>query len=225
MKRVSWTLLLLALAVCLNAPSIRAQGARSLDDKEKAVVEHMLSWARSRAVSRNQSLDRAQRQAAEIEGEAAGAKANQILIELRPPAGVPSRTEALEIFQYVIGLVEKYRPHEALSFTAEVDFLLAESSKNLLDALKSALEMYQRDKGTYPPSGSVSLSKALAREGVEGYVKLPKTFFDKEGRILDEWGRPLVYTRLAPNQYLLYSVGPNGKDETGTGDDIAVSRR
>ena len=40
--------------------------------------------------------------------------------------------------------------------------------------------------------------------------------------LLDPWGRPFVY-RVAPNsEYRLYSLGPDGVDENGKGDDVTA---
>lgn len=39
----------------------------------------------------------------------------------------------------------------------------------------------------------------------------------------DGWGRPLVYKNLeviGHGKFLLYSLGPNGIDENGSGDDV-----
>ena len=56
----------------------------------------------------------------------------------------------------------------------------------------------------------------------------PQHVVDSEQRLfVDAWGQPLVY-RYPPRQsrdilFELYSVGPNGIDERGQGDDISVS--
>jgi hypothetical protein len=38
----------------------------------------------------------------------------------------------------------------------------------------------------------------------------------------DGWGQPLIYRNMGgeKSDYLLYSAGPNGRDENGGGDDI-----
>jgi hypothetical protein len=44
-----------------------------------------------------------------------------------------------------------------------------------------------------------------------------------DGTPLDPWNRPLIYRvpgELSGNDYDLYSMGPNGLDEGGGGDDI-----
>ena len=44
-------------------------------------------------------------------------------------------------------------------------------------------------------------------------------------RLVDGWGRPLIYGRDARKKYgfYIYSVGRNGIDENGGGDDYSVS--
>lgn len=39
---------------------------------------------------------------------------------------------------------------------------------------------------------------------------------------LDGWQRPLLYVRRDMRSFRLYSAGPNGKDEYGHGDDVAL---
>jgi hypothetical protein len=43
--------------------------------------------------------------------------------------------------------------------------------------------------------------------------------FTSDGRLLDAWGRALVYRRGEGGRYQLYSVGVNGKDDLGARDD------
>jgi hypothetical protein len=77
--------------------------------------------------------------------------------------------------------------------------------------LAFALAAYQRDHGQYP---------AKLEELTPKYVEsIPDDLFS---------GNPLIY-RLVDKGYLLYSVGPNGKDEDGRGnndeprgDDLSV---
>ena len=40
----------------------------------------------------------------------------------------------------------------------------------------------------------------------------------RDGR--DAWGQSIVYERISPGQVILRSVGPNGIDEHGEGDDL-----
>jgi hypothetical protein len=45
----------------------------------------------------------------------------------------------------------------------------------------------------------------------------------KDRRISDPWGRPYVYHSKPSGLPDVYSVGPNGIDEHGQGDDISAS--
>jgi hypothetical protein len=40
---------------------------------------------------------------------------------------------------------------------------------------------------------------------------------------LDEWGRPFAYSLTSEGGFLLRSVGPNGQDEQGQGDDVRAN--
>ncbi len=86
---------------------------------------------------------------------------------------------------------------------------VAQGERNL--HLAFALAIYQRDNKSYPKSLDALVPNYLA--------KLPNDLFT---------GEPLVY-RPTEKGYLLYSLGPNGKDDEGRrlqdnpkGDDIAV---
>ncbi len=77
--------------------------------------------------------------------------------------------------------------------------------------LAFALAAYQRDNGKYPATLAALAPKYLAN--------IPEDLFT---------GKPLIY-RPTETGYLLYSLGPNAKDDAGrgpednpTGDDIAV---
>lgn len=73
-----------------------------------------------------------------------------------------------------------------------------------------AIDMYEVDNGTYPPS-----LQALITKGSELNWKGP---YLKKGEIpLDPWGKEFLYTPKEGG-YELKSLGPNGVD--GGGDDI-----
>ena len=63
-----------------------------------------------------------------------------------------------------------------------------------------AAELYRLDHGNYPTGLDALVPKYLAA--------LPKDTFS---------GKPLLFKSL-PNGVLIYSVGPNGKDDGGAGD-------
>ena len=51
--------------------------------------------------------------------------------------------------------------------------------------------------------------------------KRHKLTFGEAGQILDGWGRPLRFVWRESELPYCYSVGPNGKDERGDGDDVS----
>jgi hypothetical protein len=92
-----------------------------------------------------------------------------------------------------------------------------------LRAVADAIEAFREKSGAYPPgAGTAALRKKLKDAGAgRGIAALA---VDRDGEILDPWGRPLRYR--APGEshrdsYDLYSTGPNGLDERGGGDDLA----
>jgi len=71
------------------------------------------------------------------------------------------------------------------------------ATKDTLLALKVDLTVYRFDQGQYP-ADLATLGHASANDG---------------------WGRALVY-KLTQTSFTLYSLGPNGVDDGGAGDDI-----
>lgn len=149
----------------------------------------------------------------------------KLILELRPGFKGPPRARRSEVYQYALGLVRKYKPEQEQRLRIEFNQLLVNSTKVLLVTIGAGLREYITENGIYPDSGNLNLVKALVVGGDLSYVRLQKNNFDKTGRIVDAWGAPTVYKRLSVNQYSLYSVGPNGTDEGGNGDDINVARR
>jgi tetratricopeptide (TPR) repeat protein len=90
----------------------------------------------------------------------------------------------------------------------------------LLESVKAALRQYLDDKGAYPASGIETLASELGPKGNDS-LRLPADQTDSRGRILDGWGRPLVYRRT-DGGFRLYSLGPDGRDDDGAGDDILL---
>ena len=106
------------------------------------------------------------------------------------------------------------------------------SCKAMLAQVEQLIEMYRLDFDQYPPS--LQSLEALTKPRREGH---PPIFeFRGHGQnqpwILDPWGRPLVYRihshegsfkgKVANlDRFELYSVGPNGIDEGGKGDDVS----
>ncbi|MBI3724405.1 hypothetical protein HY251_10695 [bacterium] len=101
-----------------------------------------------------------------------------------------------------------------------------------IGAILDALRRYSREHG-FPPLESVPLGKSLEerRLDLQQYFEprherrdengrvTDSAGIDGEGYLLDPWGRRYVYKRVTGGARIR-SLGPNGKDEGGTGDDI-----
>jgi hypothetical protein len=110
-------------------------------------------------------------------------------------------------------------------FACDVDSDAQDNAKrrtrSKMEILDSALQSYKDDRGIYPTT-SESL-KSLLGAGIQ------KAYLRESGSILmDEWGNPFVYISPDPRKgqttFRLYSVGPNGIDEGGAGDDLMCCR-
>lgn len=105
--------------------------------------------------------------------------------------------------------------------------------EKLIDDLTTAVQMYSFDTNALPTSGSAALASALRGRNSKGYAyfAFSKATLNAKGEVIDPWGRPVVYINnrdgSAPkgwkpyfkNSFDLYSFGPNGKDQRGSGDD------
>ncbi len=83
------------------------------------------------------------------------------------------------------------------------------------DLLSSGLVIYKVETGFYPESLDILLKPT--QDYPHGFLP------DRTSLPKDPWGRPYKYKRTATG-YRLWSVGPNGKDENGRGDDILRAR-
>jgi hypothetical protein len=74
----------------------------------------------------------------------------------------------------------------------------------------ASLQLYALDKGSFPPQKA-------------GLAALVKEKFVREETLVDPWGRPWKYVCGSPDcaSIVVYSIGDNGIDEGGKGDDIS----
>ena len=104
-------------------------------------------------------------------------------------------------------------------------------AKTTIAALETAIAEYDGDMGVYPKSGVDNLVKALQEDPGDVDWGGPYMEFKQDeledGNLLDPWGKPYVYVSVndgAPqhraHSFDLSSLGPNGTDDGGTGDDI-----
>lgn len=75
-----------------------------------------------------------------------------------------------------------------------------------LNDLNLAAAVFRRERGA-PPASIEHLYR-------EKYIMGPA--------VTDQWGYPRVYRQREDGQAQIYSVGTNGKDEEGGGDDVVV---
>ncbi len=104
-------------------------------------------------------------------------------------------------------------------------------AKTTIAGLETAIAMYQGDMGEYPATGNESLVSALQDDPNNVDWQGPYMEFKQddlvEGQLIDPWGNSYEYISVnggAPKHrersYDLYSLGPNGVDDSGTGDNI-----
>jgi general secretion pathway protein G len=84
-----------------------------------------------------------------------------------------------------------------------------QSAQIQIQSIGTALELYYMENGSYP-SQSVGL-KALVDPPPEA-THWNGPYLKKAQNLLDPWGRPYQYNYPAANgDYLVYSLGPDGK--------------
>jgi general secretion pathway protein G len=104
-------------------------------------------------------------------------------------------------------------------------------AKTTIAALETAIAMYEADMGEYPETGNETLVSAIQDDPDDVDWGGPYMEFKEEelkgGELVDPWGNPYEYVSVnggAPKHrersYDLSSLGPNGVDDSGTGDDL-----
>lgn len=104
----------------------------------------------------------------------------------------------------------------------------AVATLELIQRVDGALRAYVHDHGA-PPAGEASaIARTLSTTAAPGggsYLELPASVYLRGGGPFDSWDRPLVVhvpAAQAKGPADIYSVGENGRDENGTGDDITA---
>ena len=104
-------------------------------------------------------------------------------------------------------------------------------AKTTIAALETAIAAYSGDMGEYPPTGNSEMITALQEDpdniDWQGpYMEFKESELDG-GELLDPWGHAYIYVSVnggspehRERSFDLYSFGPNGADDSGTGDDI-----
>jgi hypothetical protein len=97
------------------------------------------------------------------------------------------------------------------------------NTKAEVRALQGAVERYARENAGDLPRDDIDLLPKLARHRTNSdrpYYEVDKIRIDHVGRLLDPWHNPYVY-HLTSKGPVVYSMGPNGRDDGGLLDDIA----
>ncbi|MFC4313025.1 type II secretion system protein GspG [Steroidobacter flavus] len=89
-----------------------------------------------------------------------------------------------------------------------------EQTQKDLELLRTALLIYRKDRGHLPSDP-------------EGLSALVGPYLDDEYALNDAWEHRAVYRRIeatakTAEAFIVYSIGKNGIDEGGRGDDIVV---
>ncbi len=104
-------------------------------------------------------------------------------------------------------------------------------AKATIESLGTAIAMYQGDMGSYPPTTNQGMVSALMEDPKNPdwngpYMEIKKDEL-KDGELIDPWGKPYVYVSVdggspkhRPKSFDLFSNGPNGTDDDGSGDDV-----
>lgn len=93
-----------------------------------------------------------------------------------------------------------------------------------LSSLSAAIALYRSDWSMVPTGTNADLVRALTtttRRG--GYFSITCLRINAGGELLDGWGNPYIYVSISERDRVtarLYSCGPNGKDDSGAGDDL-----
>ncbi|MFO0871598.1 MAG: type II secretion system major pseudopilin GspG [Pirellulales bacterium] len=89
-----------------------------------------------------------------------------------------------------------------------------------LKAFKGPLESYNLDIGSYPSSQQGLQALRQSPPDLANPAKWSGPYLDGDLEA-DPWGNPYQYEG-AGTQYRIWSFGPNGVNEQGGGDDLAV---
>lgn len=98
----------------------------------------------------------------------------------------------------------------ALNFMSSGKLVYKKTTRTLsdLNSLSYAIETYKEKYNEYPTT----------EEGISRLID--KDILIKNPR--DPWGSIYRYSHIDNNHYKLYSIGSNGLDENGGGDDIQI---
>jgi len=95
------------------------------------------------------------------------------------------------------------------------------ATRNSIHSLEQTLKLYAVDHaGTFPTGGSEVLEQLMSTTDQNGQQVAPLLTEIP----LDAWGKPFQYeypsSKVNSDKPAIWSAGPNGQDEQGSGDDV-----
>jgi len=96
------------------------------------------------------------------------------------------------------------------NFAGKQKKALISATRASIDAIRTAVDMYEVDTGRYPPS----LSALVDNDGSPNWSGP----YLRGGVPVDAWGSPFNYSQQGEDSYKISSAGPD--KSTGSGDDI-----
>jgi general secretion pathway protein G len=111
----------------------------------------------------------------------------------------------------VVGIITVLMGSAIYMLTGNLEFAKEQRARGDLQAIITQVRMWEMKNGGVPLSESDGL-KALVGTG-KGFEELPK----------DPWGKEYIYkfNPKSPKGFIVYSMGPDRKDDGGKGDDIS----
>ena len=101
------------------------------------------------------------------------------------------------------------------SIIGNITHTKADTTRTVLMMINKVLEQFYADNGRFPTNVE-GLTVLKQKSTGEGYFKNEKYMYD-------EWNNLFIYTPIEKEgAYNLYSIGENGIDEKGVGDDIGM---
>jgi hypothetical protein len=114
-------------------------------------------------------------------------------------------TEAVEVVEPP-PVVPAAQEVEAAKLAAGID-----ETRGTLQRIAGRLAVYRLDQGKHPDT------LATLTAPTPNY---PQGFLDGKPLPTDAWGRPICYQVKADGSFDLWSLGPDGVDQAGAGDDV-----
>ncbi|RMG15036.1 MAG: hypothetical protein D6731_09240 [Planctomycetota bacterium] len=227
----------------LEGPALSEEEQRGLEDHlsagcpscEERIEAYVSGSGGGEAAAVMRELDGRLARASEFAAEAMASSEARVLARVRERVRGEAvaerrreRRRAQRLFFYVLNLLAVVLMAAAYAGTymaARVQQRAAQriAALNELNALAIALARYVREHPGRVPADAAELVEALAGPRAEGAQ--PYYPFEADRLrgcdYLDPFGRPYRFLGRGSSGGVLYSVGPDGRDERGGGDDLA----